>query len=46
MRIFVTGATGYLGYHFANVAVSQGHKILCLRRTTSKSLFEPILKQK
>lgn len=46
MRIFVTGATGYLGYHFVNVAVSQGHNVLCLRRTTSKSLFEPIVEEK
>lgn len=45
MRIFVTGATGYLGYHFVNVAVSQGHDVLCLRRTTSKSLFEPIVEE-
>lgn len=31
MRIFVTGATGFLGYHFVNVAISQGHKVLCLK---------------
>lgn len=43
MRIFVTGATGFLGYHFVNVAVASGHKVLCLRRSTSKSLFEPII---
>ncbi|MDY4849808.1 MAG: NAD(P)-dependent oxidoreductase [Paludibacteraceae bacterium] len=41
MNIFVTGATGYLGYHFVKVAISQGHKVLCLRRPTSVSLFEP-----
>lgn len=46
MRIFVTGATGYLGYHFVNVAVSQGHDVLCLKRSTSKSLFEPIVEDK
>lgn len=45
MNIFVTGATGYLGFHFVNVAVAQGHKVLCLRRSTSKSLFEPIFEQ-
>lgn len=45
MKIFVTGATGYLGYHFVNVAVSQGHEILCLRRPTSKSLFDPIVEK-
>lgn len=46
MKIFVTGATGYLGYHFVNVAVSQGHEVLCLRRSTSKSFFEPIIEKK
>lgn len=45
MKIFVTGATGYLGYHFVNVAVTQGHQILCLCRSTSKSLFEPIIEK-
>lgn len=45
MKIFVTGATGYLGFHFVNVAVSQGHQVLCLRRTTSISLFEPIVEK-
>lgn len=45
MRIFVTGATGYLGYHFVKVAISQGHKVLCLRRPTSVSLFEPIIEK-
>lgn len=39
MRIFVTGATGYLGYHFVNAAIRNGHSILCLRRKSSKSLF-------
>ena len=46
MRIFVTGATGFLGYHFVNVAVALGHEVLCLRRSTSKSLFEPIIEEK
>jgi len=46
MRIFVTGATGYLGYHFVNAAFNQGHEILCLKRPSSKSLFEPIVEEK
>ena len=46
MRIFVTGATGYLGYHFAKQALKNGHDILCLRRQTSKSLFEEDLEEK
>lgn len=45
MKIFVTGATGYLGYHFVKVAIAQGHKVLCLRRPTSVSLFEPIVEK-
>ena len=45
MKIFVTGATGYLGYHFVNVAISQGHQVLCLRRPTSVSLFEPFVEK-
>lgn len=45
MRIFVTGATGYLGYHFVNMAVNQGHEVLCLKRLNSKSLFEPIIEK-
>lgn len=32
-----------MGFHFVNVAGSQGHQVLCLRRSTSKSLFEPIV---
>lgn len=46
MKIFVTGATGYLGYHFVKVAICQGHDVLCLRRKTSKSLFEPNIEEK
>jgi hypothetical protein len=46
MKIFVTGATGFLGFHFVNVAVNEGHEVLCLRRTTSKSLFEPLVEEK
>lgn len=41
MKIFVTGATGFLGYHFVNLAVAKGHKVLCLKRKSSKSLFSP-----
>lgn len=46
MKIFVTGATGFLGFHFVNVAVSQRHEVLCLRRATSQSLFEPVVEEK
>lgn len=46
MKLFVTGATGYLAYHLVNEAITQGHEVLCLRRPTSVSLFEsPIAEQ-
>lgn len=41
----MTGATGYLGLHFAYVAISQGHQVLCLCRTSSVSLFEPFFEK-
>lgn len=40
MKIFITGATGYLGYNFAITAIQQGHQVLCLRRSSSISLFD------
>ena len=40
MKIFITGATGYLGYHIACQCLAEGHQVLCLRRPTSKSLFD------
>ena len=46
MKIFVSGATGYLGYHFVKVAINQGHEVLCLRRPTSRSLFDSEIENK
>lgn len=40
MRLFITGATGFLGYNIVLHAVSLRHDILCLRRSTSHSLFD------
>jgi nucleoside-diphosphate-sugar epimerase len=40
MKVFITGATGYLGYHIACQCLEEGHQVLCLRRSSSKSLFE------
>lgn len=45
MRIFITGATGFLGYHIANVCVAKGHNVLCLKRNNSISLFEDIVER-
>lgn len=46
MKIFVTGATGFLGFHFVNEAVSMGHQVLCLRRSSSQSMFSPAIEDK
>lgn len=40
MKIFITGTTGYLGFHIACQCLAEGHQVLCLRRSTSKSLFD------
>lgn len=46
MKLFITGATGFLGYHIANIAVNEGHEILCLRRNISISLFDKIVEER
>ena len=33
LRIFVTGATGFIGSHFVNHALSAGHEVVALRRS-------------
>lgn len=35
MKIFVTGATGFIGSHFINAALSDGHEIIALKRKNS-----------
>lgn len=42
MRIFITGATGFLGYHIAKSCISKGYEVLCLKRSTSVSLFDDV----
>lgn len=37
MKIFVTGATGFIGAHFVNQAISEGHEVIGLRRTEKSS---------
>ena len=41
MKIFVTGATGFIGSHLVRRLVREGHEVACLVRKTSKtSLLE------
>jgi len=37
MKLFVTGATGFIGSHFVNAAHREGHNLLCIRRSGSRS---------
>jgi nucleoside-diphosphate-sugar epimerase len=37
MKIFVTGASGYIGGSIATALVSAGHKVLGLCRSTDKA---------
>ena len=39
MNIFITGATGFLGFHIVVKCVEQGHRVLCLRRKESVGKF-------
>lgn len=36
MKLFVTGATGFIGLHFINAAHKAGHEVVGLRRTGSQ----------
>lgn len=39
MKVLVSGATGFLGYHIAAKCVEKGHAVMCTRREVSVSLF-------
>jgi UDP-glucose 4-epimerase len=40
MKVLITGATGFLGYHITKACLTKGYEVACLKRSTSKSLFE------
>jgi dihydroflavonol-4-reductase len=42
MRLFITGATGFVGSHVARLAVEEGASIVCLARSTSNLSHLPI----
>lgn len=39
MKVLVTGATGFLGYHIVTACLEAGHELLCMKRRTSLSPF-------
>lgn len=43
MKIFVTGATGFIGSHFLNTALTAGHEVIALRRSADSAPRVPIL---
>lgn len=40
MRVFITGATGFLGYHLTRACIAKGCEVVCLRRSSSRSPFD------
>lgn len=45
MKIFVTGATGFIGSHVVNQALAAGHDVLALRRSPTSSPRIPFEQQ-
>ena len=40
MKIFVTGGTGFIGSYFVDLALSNGHEVVCLKRKGSSPVIE------
>lgn len=43
LRLFVTGATGFIGSHFLNAALAAGHEVVALRRSPASQPRIPII---
>lgn len=43
MKLFVTGATGFVGSHFVHAALEAGHEVTALRRSSSSQPRLPLL---
>ncbi len=41
MRVFVTGATGFIGSHFVNAVLEHGHEVVAIRRKNAVSRVDP-----
>ncbi|MDE5608859.1 MAG: NAD(P)-dependent oxidoreductase [Bacteroidales bacterium] len=46
MKVLVSGATGFLGYHIVKRCVAKNHEVMCFRRRASVSLFDEAIEKR